>query len=86
MMDRITGLAPKPRARKVAISRVRAATALYMVFSAPKSAPNAISAVMNTPIFLMKLVSIVDCSARNSLCRMAFTLSCGLVVSASLNG
>ena len=50
----------------MAISRVRAATALYIVLSAPNNAPSAISPAMNTPMFWMKLVSMVDCSARNS--------------------
>ncbi len=39
----------------MAISRVRAATALYIVFSAPNSAPSAIIAAMKTPIVSMKL-------------------------------
>ena len=37
-----TGPALKPRARSVAISRVRAATAEYIVFTAPKTAPRSI--------------------------------------------
>jgi hypothetical protein len=52
-----------PRARRVAISRVREATALYIVFKAPKSAPSAIMAAMKTPIVLMNLITTVDCSA-----------------------
>ena len=48
----MTGPEPKPSARKVAISRVRAATALYMVFNAPKSAPRAIkTATINLQTF-----------------------------------
>src|SRR5262249_53007484 len=54
--ERTTGLEPKPRARSVAISRVRAATALYMVFSAPNKAPRAMRAVIDTPNFSTKLV------------------------------
>ena len=83
--ERITGPEPKPSARSVAISRVRVATALYIVFNAPNNAPNAIIPAINTPIFSMKPVSIEDWSARNSAWRTAFTLSCGLVVTASLN-
>ena len=39
--DRTTGPAPKPRARKVAISRARLATAAYIVLRAPNMAPMA---------------------------------------------
>ena len=51
----MTGPAPKPSARRVAISRVRAATALYIVLSAPNNAPSAIRLAMNTPMVVMKL-------------------------------
>ena len=81
----ITGPEPKPSARKVAISRVRRATELYIVLSAPNSAPNAIMPAMNTPNFWINATSIEDWSARNSAWRSAFTLSCGFVVTAFLN-
>ena len=41
---------PKPSARSVAISRVRADTAEYIVLSAAKIAPSPISTAMATPI------------------------------------
>ncbi len=58
-----TGPAPNPSARSVAISRVRAATALYIVLSAPNNAPSAIRLAMKTPMVVMKRVTAVDCSA-----------------------
>ena len=42
--ETITGTRRNPRARKVAISRARAATAEYIVLSAPKTAPMAMMA------------------------------------------
>ena len=41
-------------ARRVAISRVRADTALYMVFKAPNKAPKAIRTAIKIPIPVMK--------------------------------
>ena len=61
--EQTTGAAPKPSARSVAISRPRAATALYIVLSAPNNAPNAIIRATTVPSVVMKLVVIVDCSA-----------------------
>jgi len=40
---------PKPRARRVAISRVRADTAAYIVFMAPKQAPIAMTTPTKRP-------------------------------------
>ena len=59
-MESTTGPAPNPSARKVAISRVRAETALYIVFSAPKIAPSAIIAAMKKPIVRINPVSMAD--------------------------
>lgn len=50
----------KPRARRVAISRVRAETAVYMVLKAPKTAPRAIRKVMTNPRPLTMPTSMVD--------------------------
>jgi hypothetical protein len=58
----ITGPALKPRARSVAISRVRAETAVYMVLRAPKSAPRPMSRAMGIPRPVIRPVSSADCS------------------------
>ena len=52
-----------PRARRVAISRVRAATAVYMVLSAPNTAPMAIRTGDQAAQPVMSLVDQRDCSA-----------------------
>ena len=44
--DTTTAVPPKPIARNVAISRARASTAEYIVFSAPKTTPTAITPPM----------------------------------------
>src|SRR5438552_7108618 len=59
--DRTMLEAPKPRARMVAISRERSATAEYMVFSAPKIAPTPMIPATNPPRMVMSLVSDCDC-------------------------
>ena len=46
MTDTTTAPLPNPSARSVAISRVRADTELYIVLSAPKTAPIAIRKAM----------------------------------------
>ena len=61
--DMTTGTLPKPSARSVAISRVRAATAEYIVLTAPKIAPSPISAAMANPIVRMIACSTCDCCA-----------------------
>jgi hypothetical protein len=61
--EHTTGVAPKPSARNVAISRTRDATALYMVFNAPRSAPSAIIDAMAVPRMEMNCVVIEDCSS-----------------------
>src|SRR6267143_5339005 len=58
----VTTLAdPKPRARIVAISRPRSATAEYIVFRAPKMAPMAMMAATNPPRMVISVVMRVDC-------------------------
>ena len=54
---------PKPSARKVAISRVREETELYMVLRAPKVAPTAIKEAISTPRVVINVDRTVDCSA-----------------------
>ncbi len=56
-----TATAPNPRARMVAISRPRSATAEYIVLSAPKTAPMAMIAATNPPNVVMSVVMRVDC-------------------------
>ena len=52
-----TLVVPKPNARMVAISRDRSATAEYMVLSAPKTAPIAITAAISVPSTVISVVS-----------------------------
>jgi hypothetical protein len=83
--DTTTAPLPKPSARSVAISRVRAATALYIVFSAPNTAPMAIkNAIRKTerrdqPRHGLGLLGVIIGLPET------FTLSCGFEVSESLN-
>ena len=58
-----TGPLPNPSARSVAISRVREDTALYIVLSAPKTAPIPMRAAMSVPRPVMSPEIAVDCSA-----------------------
>ena len=48
-------------ARMVAISRARPATAAYMVFNAPNTAPMAMMVPMTVPRILISLASPADC-------------------------
>ena len=64
LTEAMTAPLPKPKARKVAISRVRVDTELYMVLSAPKIAPTAIKEAIKMPRVVMRVVSIVDWSAK----------------------
>ena len=59
--DRMTDPPPNPRARIVAISRARAATAEYMVLRAPKTAPIAITKATRKPSTLINVLTIRDC-------------------------
>ena len=61
--EKTTAPAPNPRARKVAISRVREATAVYIVLMAPKTAPMPISTAMKYPSVRMSRLSCCDCCA-----------------------
>ena len=54
---------PKPIARKVAISDARAATELYMVLSAPASAPSAMAIASGQPSFWIRSEVSEDWSA-----------------------
>src|SRR5688572_7328347 len=54
--DTITLPPPKPRARRVAISRVRSATAEYIVFRAANTAPSPITTATMDPRLRMKPV------------------------------
>jgi len=54
---------PNPSARSVAISRERSATAEYIVFSAPKTAPIPITTAMIEPSTVIRVVSCRDCLA-----------------------
>ena len=56
-----TGVPRKPMARMVAISRARPATAAYMVFNAPNTAPMAMMVPMTVPRILISLASPADC-------------------------
>jgi len=56
-----TGPPPKPRARRVAISRERPATAEYIVLSAPKTAPIPMSAATSRPRPRMIATIVRDC-------------------------
>ena len=58
------GKPPKPMARKVAISTARAATELYMVLSAPASAPSAMAMASGQPSFWMRSEVCDACSAK----------------------
>ena len=51
--DKTTGMLPNPSARNVAISRVRLATAVYIVMTAPNAAPTPISTPIIIPIVRM---------------------------------
>ena len=59
--EKTTAAAPNPSARMVAISRPRSATAEYMVLSAPKIAPMAITLATRPPRTVMSCVMRVDC-------------------------
>ena len=61
--DTTTGPPPKPIARSVAISRVRAETAVYIVFNAPKIAPIPIRPAISIPTPVTRLWTIEACSA-----------------------
>ena len=63
MSETTTGPPPKPSARNVAISRVRAATALYIVFNAPNTAPTAIKNAIRKPRVVISRVRVSDCWA-----------------------
>jgi hypothetical protein len=52
---------PNPSARIVAISRPRSATAEYMVLSAPKTAPIAITPATRPPSTVISVVKRFDC-------------------------
>ena len=52
---------PKPIARRTAISRERSETAEYMVLSAPKTAPSAITAATSEPSTVIRVVTTRDC-------------------------
>ncbi len=58
-----TGRPPKPMARSVAISRLRALIAAYMVLSAPKMAPSAMITPTLMPTMRITLVTPSDCAA-----------------------
>ena len=53
----------KPRARSVPISFVREPTAAYIVLSAPKTAPSAITSVTKSPSPRRSVASVADCAA-----------------------
>ena len=57
-----TDVVLKPRARSVAISRVRVDTAVYIVRMAPKTAPTAISTAMPKPTVRISVVSVCEWS------------------------
>ena len=80
-----TGDEPKPSARSVAISRVRADTAEYIVLSAAKIAPSPISTAMVTPIVRTSVCRICDCRSKYSFSVNIRTLRRGSVVIVSLN-
>ena len=59
-----TGAEPKPSARSVAISRVRADTAEYIVLSAANTAPRPISTAIVTPMRPhQRRAACCDCSS-----------------------
>ena len=58
--DSTTVPPPKPRARIVAISRDRSATAEYIVFRAAKTAPIPITRATRNPRTRMRSVSVRD--------------------------
>jgi hypothetical protein len=60
--DNTTAPSPNPRARMVAISRERSATAEYIVFSAANTAPRAITSATSEPSTVMNVV--ICCEAR----------------------
>jgi len=62
MIERITGDPRNPMARSVAISRVRAATAAYMVLSAPNTAPTAMMTPTTVPRIRMMVEIVCDCA------------------------
>ena len=51
---------PKPIARRTAISRERSETAEYMVLSAPKTAPSAMTTAISEPSTVISVVTISD--------------------------
>ena len=57
MTEMTTGPLENPRARRVAISRVRAATAVYMVLMAPKTAPMPMRNAMTPAMPVMMAVT-----------------------------
>ena len=63
MTDTATGKPPNPNARKVAISVLRAATAEYMVLSAPNTAPTPMSKRSTVPAPRTRVESSADCAA-----------------------
>ena len=72
-----TGTLPKPRARKVAISTVRVATAEYIVFSAANKAPMAMMTAMAKPKPSIWPARPPDCAARYSSSPTSFRSSLG---------
>ena len=62
MTETTTGAARNPRARKVAISRVRVATAAYMLLSAPNTAPIPMMMPMALPSAVISRVRAADCA------------------------
>jgi hypothetical protein len=62
MSDTTIAPPPKPSARNVAISRVRAATALYIVFNAPNTAPMAMRKAIQNPSVSIR-ASGLECEA-----------------------
>ena len=80
-----TGMPRKPIARKVAISRARAAIAANMVLSAPKIAPIAMITPTVMPTTRITLVSASDCLLKYSRVVLTSTFRRGSLANAALN-
>ena len=68
----------------MAISRVRVATAAYMLLSAPNTAPMPMMRPMALPSAVIRRVRLADCSVKYSRVVLTSTLRRGSVVSAAL--
>ena len=84
--EAITGQAPKPSARSVPISAVRADTAEYIVLSAPNVAPTAITSATKPASTPITVVRLPDWPLKKSRSVFTSTLSCGLLVRRSFIG